>query len=55
MENGEKPMEAYLKMRFKNLSHFPTAFKREYVFPPSKDARAEQAKKKDFTIREQNN
>lgn len=35
MENGEKPLEVYLQVGFKNLSHFSTAFKREYGFPPS--------------------
>ncbi len=35
IENGEKPLEVYLQVGFKNLSHFSTAFKREYGFPPS--------------------
>lgn len=32
---GEKPTDVYLKVGFKNLSHFSTAFKKEYGFPPS--------------------
>lgn len=35
MEGGEKPLDVYLQVGFKNLSHFSTAFKREYGFPPS--------------------
>lgn len=32
---GKKPAEVYLEVGFKNLSHFSTAFKKEYGFPPS--------------------
>lgn len=32
---GEKPADVYLKVGFKNLSHFSTAFKKEFGFPPS--------------------
>lgn len=32
---GEKPTDVYLEVGFKNLSHFSTAFKKEYGFPPS--------------------
>lgn len=32
---GRKPAEVYLEVGFKNLSHFSTAFKKEYGFPPS--------------------
>lgn len=35
MEEGEKPLDVYMEVGFKNLSHFSTAFKREYGFPPS--------------------
>lgn len=35
IEQGEKPLDVYLQVGFKNLSHFSTAFKREYGFPPS--------------------
>lgn len=35
MENGEKPHDVYMQVGFKNLSHFSTAFKREYGMPPS--------------------
>ena len=35
IENGEKPLDVYMQVGFKNLSHFSTAFKREYGFPPS--------------------
>lgn len=34
-EQGEKPAEVYAKVGFKNLSHFSTAFKREFGVPPS--------------------
>ncbi|MGI6222222.1 MAG: helix-turn-helix domain-containing protein [Prevotella sp.] len=34
-DRGEKPMEVYLKVGFKNLSHFSTAFKREYGITPT--------------------
>jgi AraC family transcriptional regulator, exoenzyme S synthesis regulatory protein ExsA len=30
-----KPSDVYLKVGFKNLSHFSTAFKKEYGYPPS--------------------
>lgn len=32
---GEKPADVYLKVGFKNLSHFSTSFKKEFGFPPS--------------------
>lgn len=35
MEEGKKPLDVYTQVGFKNLSHFSTAFKREYGFPPS--------------------
>lgn len=35
MEGGSKPLDVYRRVGFKNLSHFSTAFKREYGFPPS--------------------
>ncbi len=35
-ENGSHASEIYLEVGFKNLSHFSTAFKKEYGFPPSK-------------------
>lgn len=36
MDNmGRKPADVYLEVGFKNLSHFSTAFKKEYGFPPS--------------------
>lgn len=35
IEKGEKPAEVYLKVGFKNLSHFSTAYKKEFGFPPS--------------------
>jgi len=36
MENtGEKPLDIYLEVGFKSLSHFSTAFKKEYGIPPS--------------------
>lgn len=34
-DEGEKPKEAYMHVGFKNLSHFSTAFKREYGVPPT--------------------
>lgn len=34
-ETGESASEVYLKTGFKNLSHFSTAFKKEYGIPPS--------------------
>lgn len=34
-EKGEKPSDVYLKVGFKNLSHFSTAFKKEFGFSPS--------------------
>lgn len=36
MEEGAKANDIYLKVGFKNLSHFSTAFKKEYGVPPSK-------------------
>lgn len=35
IKKGEKPAEVYLKVGFKNLSHFSTAYKKEFGFPPS--------------------
>ena len=32
---GKKPANVYLEVGFKNLSHFSTAFKREFGIPPS--------------------
>ena len=32
---GRKPVDAYLEVGFKNLSHFSTAFKKEFGIPPS--------------------
>jgi len=32
---GVKPIDVYMQVGFKNLSHFSTAFKKEYGFPPS--------------------
>ena len=32
---GRKPADVYLEVGFKNLSHFSTAFKKEYGYPPS--------------------
>jgi len=34
-ENNKKANEVYMEVGFKNLSHFSTAFKKEYGFPPS--------------------
>lgn len=34
-ENKKTANEVYMKVGFKNLSHFSTAFKKEYGFPPS--------------------
>ena len=34
-DNGETASDVYLKVGFKNLSHFSTAFKKEFGFPPS--------------------
>lgn len=34
-QHGEKPLDVYLRVGFKNLSHFSTAFKRQYGIPPS--------------------
>jgi diketogulonate reductase-like aldo/keto reductase len=35
MAESKSPSEVYLKTGFKNLSHFSTAFKKEYGVPPS--------------------
>ena len=32
---GEKPLDVYMKVGFKNLSHFSTAFKRQFGVAPS--------------------
>ena len=32
---GRKPIDIYMEVGFKNLSHFSTAFKKEYGYPPS--------------------
>ena len=32
---GKKPADIYMELGFKSLSHFSTAFKKEYGFPPS--------------------
>lgn len=42
-KHGEKPADVYLKVGFKNLSHFSTAFKKEFGFPPSMTATAANA------------
>ena len=34
-DEREKPLEVYMKVGLKNLSHFSTAFKRQYGFTPS--------------------
>lgn len=34
-QHGERANDVYLSVGFKNLSHFSTAFKRQYGFPPS--------------------
>jgi AraC-like DNA-binding protein len=34
-DQGEKPIDVFMKVGFKNLSHFSTAFKREYGASPS--------------------
>lgn len=34
-KEGRKPADIYLEVGFKNLSHFSTAFKKEYGLPPS--------------------
>ncbi len=36
MEEGARANDIYLKVGFKNLSHFSTALKKEYGIPPSK-------------------
>lgn len=35
MEKGKKPSDVYLEVGFKNLSHFSTAFKKEFGISPS--------------------
>ena len=32
---GRKPVDVYLEVGFKNLSHFSTAFKKEFGISPS--------------------
>ncbi len=39
-DKGEAPKEVYLQVGFKNLSHFSTAFKKEYGVPPTSLAMA---------------
>ncbi len=34
-DKGEKPLDVYMKVGFKNLSHFSTAFKRQFGISPS--------------------
>lgn len=34
-ESNKQPNEVYMEVGFKNLSHFSTAFKKEFGFPPS--------------------
>ena len=34
-QRGERPNDVYLRVGFKNLSHFSTAFKSQFGFPPS--------------------
>lgn len=36
-EEGQRPNDIYDKVGFKNLSHFSTAFKRQYGFPPTQN------------------
>lgn len=35
MDEGEKPSEIYMEVGFKNLSHFSTAFRKEYGMSPT--------------------
>ena len=34
-DEKERPLDVYLRVGFKNLSHFSTAYKRQYGYPPS--------------------